>query len=135
MGSLFIQSPVHLNNGPAFMFDQHNRGKIKNSKIQAWRAELGMFAYEVLISATYYREIASSSQAETYSTSNGIMILPFLLLPWTRNASIVAMDKKRKYFEEYLKFGFTSTAGFPHIFKIYFPYFFNTKLNNFNTII
>jgi len=117
------------------MFDQHNRGKIKNSKIQAWRAELGMFAYEVLISATYYREIASSSQAETYSTSNGIMILPFLLLPWTRNASIVAMDKKRKYFEEYLKFGFTSTAGFPHIFKIYFPYFFNTKLNNFNTII
>ena len=35
------------NNGPAFMFDQRNRGKIKNSKIQAWRAELGMFAYEV----------------------------------------------------------------------------------------
>ena len=31
----------------AFMFDQRNRGKIKNSKIQAWRAELGMFAYEV----------------------------------------------------------------------------------------
>ena len=29
------------------MFDQRNRGKIKNSKIQAWRAELGMFAYEV----------------------------------------------------------------------------------------
>jgi len=25
--------------------------------------------------------------------------------------SIVAMDKKRKYFEEYLKFGFTSTVG------------------------
>ena len=24
----------------AFMFDQRNRGKIKNSKIQAWRAEL-----------------------------------------------------------------------------------------------
>ena len=31
----------------AFMFDQRNRGKIKNSKIQAWRAELGMFAYEL----------------------------------------------------------------------------------------
>jgi len=31
----------------AFMFDQRNHGKIKNSKIQAWRAELGMFAYEV----------------------------------------------------------------------------------------
>ena len=31
----------------AFMFDQRKRGKIKNSKIQAWRAELGMFAYEV----------------------------------------------------------------------------------------
>ena len=31
----------------AFMFDQRNRGKIKNSKIQAWRAELGMFSYEV----------------------------------------------------------------------------------------
>ena len=31
----------------AFMFDQRNRGKIKNPKIQAWRAELGMFAYEV----------------------------------------------------------------------------------------
>ena len=31
----------------AFMFDQRNRGKSKNSKIQAWRAELGMFAYEV----------------------------------------------------------------------------------------
>ena len=29
------------------MFDQRNRGKIKNSKIQAWRAELGMFAYKV----------------------------------------------------------------------------------------
>ena len=29
------------------MFDQRNRGKIKNSKIQAWRAELGMFPYEV----------------------------------------------------------------------------------------
>ena len=29
------------------MFDQRNRGKIKNSKIQAWRAELGMFGYEV----------------------------------------------------------------------------------------
>jgi len=29
------------------MFDQRNRGKIKNSEIQAWRAELGMFAYEV----------------------------------------------------------------------------------------
>ena len=29
------------------MFDQRNRGKIKNSKIQAWRAELGMFSYEV----------------------------------------------------------------------------------------
>ena len=29
------------------MFDQRNRGKIKNSKIQAWRAELGMFVYEV----------------------------------------------------------------------------------------
>ena len=32
----------------AFMFDQRNRGKIKNSKIQAWRAELGMFSYEVM---------------------------------------------------------------------------------------
>ena len=31
----------------AFMFDQRNRGKIKNPKIHAWRAELGMFAYEV----------------------------------------------------------------------------------------
>ena len=31
----------------AFMFDQRNRGKIRNSKIQAWRAELGMFSYEV----------------------------------------------------------------------------------------
>ena len=41
-----MQSPVHLNNdGPAFMFDQRSRGKIKNSKIQAWRAD--MFAYEV----------------------------------------------------------------------------------------
>jgi len=29
------------------MFDQRNRGKIKNSKIQAWRAEMGMFSYEV----------------------------------------------------------------------------------------
>ena len=29
------------------MFDQRNRGNIKNSKIQARRAELGMFAYEV----------------------------------------------------------------------------------------
>ena len=27
------------------MFDQRNRGKIKNSKIQAWQAELGMFGY------------------------------------------------------------------------------------------
>ena len=47
VGSLFIQSPVHLKNAPAFMFDQPNRGKIKNSKIQAWRAELGMFSYKV----------------------------------------------------------------------------------------
>ena len=31
----------------AFMFDQRNRGKIKNAKIQAWRAELGMFSYDV----------------------------------------------------------------------------------------
>ena len=29
------------------MFDQRNRGKIKNAKIQAWRAELGMFSYDV----------------------------------------------------------------------------------------
>jgi len=29
------------------MFDRRNRGKIKNAKIQAWRAELGMFSYEV----------------------------------------------------------------------------------------
>ena len=45
-----MQSPVPLitvQRSLAFMFDQRNRGKIKNSKIQAWRAELGMFAYEV----------------------------------------------------------------------------------------
>ena len=50
MGSLFIQSPFTLvtdQRSLAFMFDQRNRGKIKNSKIQAWRAELGMFPYEV----------------------------------------------------------------------------------------
>ena len=32
----------------AFMFDQANRGKIKNAKIQAWRTELGMFSYKVI---------------------------------------------------------------------------------------
>ena len=32
----------------AFMFDQANRGKIKNVKIQAWRTELGMFSYKVI---------------------------------------------------------------------------------------
>ena len=42
-----------------------------------------------LIPATYYCEIAASSQVETYSNSNSTMILPFLLLPWTRNASIL----------------------------------------------
>jgi len=31
----------------AFMFDQCISGKIKNAKIQAWRAEVGMFSYEV----------------------------------------------------------------------------------------
>jgi len=29
----------------SFMFDRHNRGKIKNAKIQAWRAELGMHVF------------------------------------------------------------------------------------------
>jgi len=29
------------------MFDQRNRGKIKSAKTEAWRAELGMFSYEV----------------------------------------------------------------------------------------
>ena len=32
----------------AFMFDQQNRGKIKNAKIQAWRIELGMFHYNII---------------------------------------------------------------------------------------
>ena len=32
----------------AFMFDQTSRGKIKNAKIQAWRAELGMFSYRII---------------------------------------------------------------------------------------
>ena len=32
----------------AFMFDQANRGKIKNPEIQAWRIELGMFSYKVI---------------------------------------------------------------------------------------
>ena len=31
----------------AFMFDPARRGKIKNAKIQAWRAELGTFSYTV----------------------------------------------------------------------------------------
>jgi len=29
------------------MFDKSCRGKIKNAKIQAWRAELGMYTYHV----------------------------------------------------------------------------------------
>jgi len=29
------------------MFGQRNRDKIKNARIQTWRAELGMFSYEV----------------------------------------------------------------------------------------
>ena len=44
---------------------------------------------KLLISATYYCEIAASSQVETYSTSNSIMILLFLLLPSTRNTSML----------------------------------------------
>ena len=31
----------------AYMFDQTQRGKIKNAKIQTWRAELGMYSYHV----------------------------------------------------------------------------------------
>ena len=31
----------------AFMFDKSCRGKIKNVKIQAWRAELGMYTCHV----------------------------------------------------------------------------------------
>jgi len=50
-----------------------------------------------MIPATYYCEIAASSQVEIYSTSNSIVFI-----------SIVTMDKKRKYFKDYLKFGFTS---------------------------
>ena len=50
MGSYLYSHPFTLvtdQRSVAFMFDQRNRGKIKNSKIQARRAELGMFAYEV----------------------------------------------------------------------------------------
>jgi len=49
-----------------------------------------------LIPLTCYCEIAASSQVETYSAPTSISITFF---------SIVGMDKKRKYFEDYLKFG------------------------------
>jgi len=37
-----------------------------------------------LIPAAYYREGAATSQIETYSTSNSIMVLSLLFLTWTR---------------------------------------------------
>jgi len=44
---LFYSRPSTLiTHGPAFMFDQRNRGKIKNAKIQARGAELGMYSYQ-----------------------------------------------------------------------------------------
>jgi len=43
----YLYSRPFTYNGPVFIFDQRNRGKIKNAKIQAWRAELGMFSNEV----------------------------------------------------------------------------------------
>ena len=42
-----------------------------------------------LIPAAYYCEITVSSQVETHSTCNSIMILSFLFLIWTRNASML----------------------------------------------
>jgi len=38
-----------------------------------------------LIPAAYYREVVASSREERYSNCNRILILSFLLLPWTRN--------------------------------------------------
>jgi len=38
-----------------------------------------------LIPAAYYREVVASSRVERYSNCNRILILSFLLLPWTRN--------------------------------------------------
>jgi len=54
-----------------------------------------------VIQAADYCEVAVSSQVEKYSTCNSVMILSFLFLH----------GQERKYFEENLKFGFTSIAG------------------------
>jgi len=54
-----------------------------------------------VIPAAYFCEVAARSQVEKYSTCNSIMILSFLFLH----------GQERKYFEENLKFGFTSIAG------------------------
>ena len=46
----------------SFMFDQQNKGKIKNEKIQRWRLELSSFQYDVI-----YRPGKQNAAADTFS--------------------------------------------------------------------
>ncbi|XP_055869763.1 uncharacterized protein LOC129923337 [Biomphalaria glabrata] len=49
----------------SFMFDQQNKGKIKNEKIQRWRLELSCFQYDVV-----YRPGKQNVAADTFSRNH-----------------------------------------------------------------
>ena len=55
----------------AFMFDKSWRGKIKNAKIQAWWAELGMYTYHV-----QYRPGSENAAADALSRVCGAIGCP-----------------------------------------------------------
>jgi len=87
------------------------RGEVNHKRYIAcvkWSIWLFLFWNSCVVSlipSTYDCEIAASSQIETYSnpTSNSISFI-----------SIVGMDKKRKYFEDSLKFWFSWKKQWSH---------------------